>query len=450
MAGTATCIAWSTAAIPHLKSEKSRIPVSQIQGSLIASLNYVGMIVGFACSPFLMHRLGRKYSLLLVGLSQIAGWTLINLSESIQGLYIARIISGISDFSFIVNMIYAGEIADKKIRGTLSSIQMLSFSLGIFYMITIGAFLPYETMNKLGFIIPSISLLSILFLPETPYFHLIQGRDEEAMKTLMRLRSTSNIEDVKLDLERMKKAILESQENKKSSFRELYSVRGSRRSLIALMCLKITKQLSGITAIVVYGQEILNKSGFSLGSQYSIVILTAGKVIAGLIATSLIDILGRKSILLFSALATSVALSVVGLFFFLQLYLEVDVSSITWFPFAGLLAHVITFSVGLAHVPAIFVGEVFSIKVKVLASAIALSGEAFVGFIVILGFTPMNEIIGIYGTFWFFAFMCIVGPVISNIIVPETKGKYLEDIQAILNSKKKKKERCPVSKPLLV
>lgn len=450
MAGTATCIAWSTAAIPHLKSEKSKIPISEIQGSLIASLNYVGMIVGFAFSPFLMDRLGRKYSLLLVGLSQIAGWTLINLSTSVHGLYIARIISGISDFSFIVTMIYAGEIADKKIRGTLSSIQILSFSLGIFYMITIGAFLPYETMNKVGFIIPSIFLLTILFMPETPYFHLIQGRDEKAMKTLMKLRNTNNKEDVKLDWERIKKAVLESQENKKSSFRELYSVRGSRRSLIALMCLKITKQLSGITAIVVYGQEILDKSGFSLGSEYSIVILTAGKVIAGLIATSLIDILGRKSILLFSALGTSVALTAVGVFFFLKMYLEIDVSSITWLPFAGLMAHVTTFSVGLAHVPAVFVGEVFSIKVKVLAAAIALTAEAFVGFIIILGFAPMSKIIGIYGTFWFFAIICILGPIVSNCIVPETKGKYLEDIQAILNSKKKKRQNETVSKSLLV
>lgn len=429
MAGTATCIAWSTAAIPHLKSENSKIHITEMQGSLIASLNYIGMIVGFASSPFLMDRLGRKISLLLVGLSQIAGWMLINLSQSVHGLYLARIISGISDFSFIVSMIYAGEIADKKIRGTLSSIQILSFSLGIFYMITLGAFLPYETVNKLGFLIPLIFLITFLFMPETPYFLLIQGRDEEAMKTLMKLKNTENKDDIKLDLERMKTAILESQENNKSSFRELFSTRGSRSSFLALLFLKVTKQLSGITAIVVYGQRILDQSGFSLGSNYLIVILCAGKVFAGVIATSLIDILGRKMILLISALGTSLALTSVGVFFFMHTYLRIDVTSFNWLPFAGLMTHVITFNVGLAHVPAVFVGEVFSIKVKVLAAAFSLIAEAFVGFIVILGFIPMTETIGIYGTFWFFAVMCVVGPIISNFIVPETKGKYLEDIQ---------------------
>ena len=449
MAGTATCIAWSTSAIPHLRSENSRIPISEVQGSLIASLNYVGMIVGFASSPFLMDRIGRKYSLLLIGISQIIGWALINNSKSVLHLYIARIISGISDFSFIASMIYAGEIADKKIRGTLSSIQILSFSLGIFYMITIGAFLPYDTVNKLGFLIPSIFILTFLFMPETPYFLLIKGKNDEAVRILMKLRRTNNSENVRLDLERMKKAILESQENEKSSFRELFGKRGSRRSLIALLCLKVTKQLSGITAIVVYGQEILEKSGFSLGSEYSIVILTAGKVVAGFIATGLIDILGRKIILSFSAVATAGALAAVGLFFFLQDF-KIDVSFVNWLPFAGLMTHVITYSLGLAHVPAVFVGEVFSIKVKVLAAAISLTAESFVGFIVILSFTPMNKVVGIYGTFWLFAIMCLVGPIISNLIVPETKGKYLEEIQAIMNRKKNEINEETVDKPLLV
>lgn len=74
-------------------------------------------------------------------------------------------------------------------------------------------------------------------------------------------------------------------------------------------------------------------------------------------------------------------------------------------------------------------GEVFSIKIKVLAGSFALIAEAFVGFVVILGFIPMTKTIGIYGTLWFFAVMCLVGPIVSVMIVPETKGKYLEDIQ---------------------
>lgn len=429
MAGTATCIAWSTSAIPHLKSENSKIRITEMQGSLIASLNYIGMIVGFASSPFLMDRLGRKLSLILVGLSQIVGWLLINQSQSVHALYIARIISGISDFSFIVSMIYAGEIADKKIRGTLSSIQILSFSLGIFYMITIGAFLSYETVNKLGFLIPIIFLITFAFMPETPYYLLIRGRDDEAMNTLMKLKNTDNKEDIKLDLERMKAAIVESRENCKSSFHELYSTSGCRRSFLALLFLKVTKQLSGITAIVVYGQEILNQSGFSLESKYLIVILCAGKVFSGIITTSLIDILGRKIILLISAFGTCLALTVVGFFFFLQNYLKIDCTTFNWLPFVGLMIHVITFNIGLAHVPAVFVGEVFSIKVKVLAASFALTAEAFVGFLIIVNFIPMTETIGIYGTFWFFAVMCLIGPIISNLIVPETKGKYLEDIQ---------------------
>lgn len=429
MAGTATCIAWSTSAIPHLKSENSNIKITDLQGSLIASLNYIGMIIGFALCPYLMDRIGRKFSLLLVGLSQITGWLLINQSQSVHGLYIARIISGISDFSFIVSMIYTGEIADKKIRGTLSSIQILSFSLGIFYMITIGAFLPYETVNKLGFLIPAIFLITFVFMPETPYYLLIRGRDEEAMRTLMKLKNTDDKEEAIVDLERIRRAVIESRENCKSSFKELYSTTGSRRSFLALLFLKVTKQLSGITAIVVYGPAILDQSGFSIESKYLIVILCAGKVFAGVIATSLIDIVGRKIILLFSALGTCLALTIVGLFFFLHNYLKIDVNAFNWLPFVGLMIHVITFNIGLAHVPAVFVGEVFSIKIKVLAGSFALIAEAFVGFVVILGFIPMTKTIGIYGTLWFFAVMCLVGPIVSVMIVPETKGKYLEDIQ---------------------
>lgn len=242
------------------------------------------------------------------------------------------------------------------------------------------------------------------------------------------------------DIKRMKEAISESRQSKNSSFREIFSDKGSRRAVIIISIAEIIYIFSGQLAIQSYTQEIFSYSGSSMSPGHAAMIITGVQIFAGLPASRLSDKWGRKPMYLFSGFTTALALGTVGLFFFLKLFLEYNVSNITWMPLVCLVLNQFTCNVGLSTMPFIYSGELLSVKVK--GAAIFLT--SFVGtlfsFSIKMLLPFLNMTVGIYTCFFVFAGACIIGPIILVSIVPETKGKNLEEVLDLLSDKKKKEQ----------
>ena len=441
MIGCGGYMAWTSPSLPHLMSKDSEIPVTKSQGAWIQSLYTFGALFGCILNPHFVDRLGRKYSLVVFAIPQVTGWILIILAENYVGIYVARFVGGVGHGAlFNLVVIYIGEIADKSIRGILITIMKISINLGSLAVTTAGACLPYETLNFISLSIPVLFIASFLFMPETPYFYLQQNKDEEATKSLMKLRGTKDEEFVRLEITRMKKSVLDGQQSKRGSLRELIGTRGNRRGLLILFCIKATQQFSGAIAIVAYAQEIFSHSDFALAPEHSVIVLTGTQIIAGIAAAGLVDRAGRRILFLISGLVASLALAAVGLFFFLKYYLELNVSMITWVPLVALISYEVASSMGIATIPYVLLGELFPMNVKGLAVAFGMILGSVFAFIVGLGFQALNSFGGIHTTFWIFATCCLLGTLVVYWITPETKGKSLEEIQAILNPKEKKPE----------
>ncbi|XP_033226584.1 facilitated trehalose transporter Tret1-like [Belonocnema kinseyi] len=440
MAAWGSFIAWPSPAIPHLTSNSSAFPVTKEQGSLIISLYNLGDLFGGLINPLFIDRIGRKYTLLLFSLPGLVGWILIIFANNCVYLYIARFIAGVGQGStFNSLVIYLTEISEKSIRGILINMMHMSMITGIFVFTIVATYTSYNVLNFASATLPILFLLMFPFLPETPYYYLMKGRNEDSMKCLMKLRGICDPNQLTSEIDEMRLAIEEEKKLKTSNFRELINKSHNRRGLLIIFFLKMTQLLSGIVAILAYAQEIFAKSNLSINPGVQVIIVNGISLLACFATHVIIERFNRRTLFLSTGLLASLCLGSVSLFFFMELYLEADVSSISFVPLVALVCFQIVYQFGLGTVPYIVQGELFPMNVKGSAVACGMVMGSCFAFATTAGYSVLSNAAGIYTTFFFFATTALLGSVITFWIMPETKGRSLEEIQAMQNPKLKEK-----------
>lgn len=155
-------------------------------------------------------------------------------------------------------------------------------------------------------------------------------------------------------------------------------------------------------------------------------------MIAVFLSSYVVDKFGRRHITIISALGCAVALIAEGIFFFMQDYQKVNVDAIGWLPTTGIVVFIIAYNFGLLPLPYILFGELFPSNIKSTAVSVLASYGTLLNFTVSKAFAPMSAEFGLYTSFWFFAFFCIVGAIFVYFCLPETKGRTFEEIQHVL------------------
>ncbi|XP_033214124.1 facilitated trehalose transporter Tret1-like [Belonocnema kinseyi] len=429
-------LTWPSPAMPYLTSKNSTIPMSNAQGALLAASTSISGIIGLLLCPLIMDRIGRKYTILVLGLIQLLSKILIYIAYNYTFLFVSRMMLSVGmmgTFAFLP--LYIGEIAAENIRGRFLIFDKICANFGSFLTSIAGSFLAYNSMNLVMISIPIIAILHFPLMEETPYYYLMKGREKEAIETLMKLSGENRVEMVRANTERMKNAIREGRDSKKTSVIELFSDRGSRRALMIKMIAEITYIFSGYHAIQTYAQEIFSNSGSSLAPGHSVMIMTGIQIFAGLPSYHVVDRWGRRPTFLLSGVLSALSLAIVGLFFFLKFFLKVDVSFFTWLPLVGLISFTFSCNIGLATIPYVYRGELFSVKVKTVATMFSAIIAAILISIAQISLPLLNDSIGIYSSFWIFASFCLVGSTTVFCIAPETKGKNLEEVIDLLRKK---------------
>ena len=434
MIGVGTHRAWTSPSLPYLKTSNSNFLITDTQGTWIVSLLLIGDLFGSTISPPFIDHIGRKYTIIIFTIPTLISWFLIIFAKNYLYLYIARFLAGIHQ-GCIVNsfIIYISEIAEKNIRGTLVNFMRIAASLGYFLLSTFAAFLPFKIYNLLCLFIPTVFLVISFFLPETPYFYFMHNRNEEGVRSLMRLRSISDSKSLYSEINEIKLTILENQKSNKTALRKLLKNEKNRRDLWIIFLMMVTQLFSGILAVNYYTEEILSFSGFSLDPGIQVMIVTGITVIACVSATIVIDRFERRTLFLYSGLLCAFSLGQLGIFFFMKLYLRINVSSVSWLPLLGLVMYKVSYSLGIGPIPDIMQGELFPVDVKATAISFGVVTTSIFCFITTAGYEVLNKTAGIYTTFLFFAISAIVGPILVFLVTPKTKGKTLEEIQAMRN-----------------
>ena len=432
--GTGAAELWMTPALPYLKNTKFKFPVSTDELSWIISLFNVGEIIGFLLYPLIIDRIGRKNTLLAFFLPQILSCTLILIAQNVITLFSARIIGGIGyGAGTVVQIIYVNEIADKNIRGLLISISRLAFLIGCISIILVGSFTSYDMMNLVVLLLQPIFILTFFFVPESPYFYLKCHREEEALKSLSKLRGIEDIKILDIEINKMKEDIIEDGKSKNFALRNLFENKRHRKAFFIVATIKIGVAFSGSSVIAVYTQEIFSYTGFFIPPEYSMIILVTIVSIGVVPIVLLVDYVGRRVMILYGSIVCSLSLTVLGLFFFLKIYLHINgLSSISWSPLVALIFLELA-SVALLCTSFVISGEIFSSQVKSTALSFLYIKTKLLEVLIKLSFENVVGVFQIYGVFWIYAAACFLLCLTGFYITPETKGKTLEEIQILLD-----------------
>ncbi|KAF5294228.1 hypothetical protein FQA39_LY13476 [Lamprigera yunnana] len=423
--------AYTSSATENIKSD---LEVSDKQISWVGGLVPLGALVGGLIGGQLIDYIGRRLTILISNALFLLCWICIALAPSIEYLFIARGITGFSvGVASLAMPIYLGEVVEPKVRGTLGLFPTAFGNIGILASFLAGTYLSWKNLAWVGAALSIPFFFLVCIIPETPRWYLLRSNRIKALDSLQWLRGSNT--DVKVEFFELVSAQSEKSDRCCGATNGLLN---NLKPLIIALGLMFFQQLSGITAVIYYTNDIFQMSESTIDKNLSTVVVGIVNFVSTFVATVLIDRLGRKVLLYVSSICMILTLSVLGAYFYL-VEKHIDTSSYGWVPLVSFIIYVLGFSLGFGPVPWLMLGEIFTIPVKGVAGSIVTAFHWICTFVVTKTFTDVIEAIGPHGTFWLYGIMCGISLVFVFILVPETKGKSLQDIEAIIKLRKSNK-----------
>uniref|UniRef100_A0A182NLK4 Facilitated trehalose transporter Tret1 n=1 Tax=Anopheles dirus TaxID=7168 RepID=A0A182NLK4_9DIPT len=434
--------AWSSPALPKLLTEPDP-PVSITAGasSWIVSVQSFGGIFGMLFAGLTIDRYGRKWPFIASALPVIAGWIMIALARTSLLLYIARVLFGVSyGIAYGIAPVYIGEIASDEVRGAVASFITLMAKLGILFEYAVGPYVSFETLAWVSMVGPALFLGTFVWMPESPHYLIGKGRMDEARRCLQWFRRA---EDVEEELCATRKSIERSVAEESGSMRELFRPM-YRKNLVIVLILAIGIQMTGMQAILSYAQTIFSQISSELSDAEMSIVLGAVQMVTVLFPVFFADRIGRRPLLLWSAVGSFVGLLLGAVYFTLDVA-GTEVSDVGWVSFVGLLLFVVSYAFGLATIPFAILSEIFPKSIRAHANALfgVLSGSVI--FAVVKLYQVAQDEVGVYLPFWVFTVSTALTFVLVFLYIPETKGRSLDEVQEIIAGwRTKRREKVAV------
>ena len=351
-------------------------------------------------------------------------------APNVETLIGARVVLGLAvGASTVIVPMYIAEIAPSQIRGTLAGLFQLAITLGIVlaYLVNyaLAAAEAWRWMLGLGAVPALILGAGMILLPDSPRWLVGQNRNDEARAVLQRARDSE--EEINNEMEEMQ----EAERRQEAGFGELAKP-WVRPMLVVGIGLAMLQQLVGINTIIYYAPTIMEATG--LGAAVSI-LATLGIGIANVIFTAIslliIDRVGRKPLLMVGLTGIIFALALLG-FAYLLPGLSGVVAYVT---FAGLLMYIASFAVSFGVVLWVVLPEIFPLKVRGSAMSVCTILHWSSNLLVSLTFLPLIAAVGETAVFWGYGVISIGAFVFIYFLMPETKGRTLEEIESELRER---------------
>jgi sugar porter (SP) family MFS transporter len=383
-----------------------------------------GAVLGAAGGGFLADRLGRRPSLILLGTLFGIGAVGSALSPSVPWLVASRVVVGVAiGAASFITPLYISEVSPPDSRGGLVSLNQLAITFGILVSYLVDSALASSGAWRwmLGLAaVPALLLgTGMAFLPESPRWLVARGQADLARRVLERCRGGR---DVGPEMEEIKRVL----DQPVGSWAELFRPR-LRVALVVGVGLGVFQQVTGINTVIYYAPTICQAAGFE--SAPSAILATVGvgviNVVMTVVSLSLIDRVGRRPLLLASLAGMVLSLGVLAVAFG-----GPESASLAWVTVVGLMLYVGSFAVGLGPVFWLLISEIYPLRVRGKAMAAATLANWGSNLLVALTFLSLVQALGSAGAFWLYAAVGVAAWLFSYFLVPETRGRSLEEIEA--------------------
>lgn len=386
-----------------------------------------GCMIGVIFAGFLSDKFGRKKVLILSAILFFISAVGSSIPNNLTQFVLARLIGGVGvGIASMLSPMYISEIAPAKIRGTLVTLYQLAIVIGInlVYYINLQIASSGDAQWNLDIgwrimlgseVIPALLFFILLFfIPESPRWLASKGKIDSAKAIIEKINGQNKSAELLNEIQ-------DSFKEEKGSILVLFNS-GLRMAIVVGMFLAFFSQITGINAIIYYAPEIFKNIGFGADSaMFQTVIIGTVNTIFTFVAIAFIDKYGRRTLLLWGISGMIICLGGVGLMFHFEL------SSGPWL-LLFILGFIASFAMSLGPIPWVLISEIFPTKFRGVAMSISIL-MVWIGVVLITQLTPiLLESVGGAFTFWIFMFNAIILIIFTYNMIPETKGKTLEEI----------------------
>jgi sugar porter (SP) family MFS transporter len=392
----------------------------------VVSAVLFGALMGSAFGGKLSDTLGRKKVLIMAGIVFIAGSLISALATTPFGLIFSRGILGIAiGVSSCAAPLYLAEISPPEARGKLVSLNQLAITVGIFFSFLVCYFLAengaWRWMLAGGVFPAVIFLIGLVFLPESPRWMLMKGGDAvQAKKTLVAIRSS--LAEAEKEISEIRESLNQTQAEWKLLFADWM-----RPVLLIVVGMSFFQQTTGINTIIYYAPTVLQMAGFeeAQGAIFATLGLGLVNVLATIVSLPLIDKWGRRPLLLFGLIGMTLGLGLTGTSF----YFKGSIWS-GYMAVGSMVLYIIAFAMSMGPICWLLISELIPLRIRGLGSSVASSVNWIFNMIVAMTFLTLIQALGPAGAFLAYAAVSILALVFVYFLVPETKGRSLEEIEA--------------------
>ena len=401
---------------------KEGFGLSAFGEGLAVSIVLVGCMIGAAVAGGLSDRLGRRRFMLISAVFFFGSAIGCAIPQNLAQFLVFRFFGGLAiGAASIVCPLYISEIAPPRIRGALVSANQLAIVTGILIAYFVNWSLVgagpanWRWMFATGALPAVLFVLFVLRIPESPRWLLKQGRDEEALSVLGRVNDPSTAAaEVR--------SIRDALSHESGSLKELFRP-GLRKVLFIGVFLAVFQQITGINAVIYYAPRFFETAGLGRSSAiFQSALVGFVNLIFTLVAIALVDRLGRKPMLLAGCAGMGISFVLLGAAFKFQLFSGPLVLVLT-------LLYIAFFAMTQGPIVWVVLAEIFPNRIRGRAMAIATASLWIADFAVSLSFPVIADKLHESFAFWLYAIMCAIDFIFIATMLPETKGKSLEEIE---------------------
>jgi len=420
-----------------------------IKGFVVASA-LIGCVIGGALAGFISKSFGRKNGLIISAvaffLSAIGAWKpeAFNFFGTLPvfSFVVYRIIGGIGvGIASMISPMYIAEIAPANVRGKLVSFNQFAIIFGMLVIYFVNYFISkqgneqwlitegWRWMFFSGAIPAGIFLVLLFFVPETPRYLVLKNKDEKALKVLNKISGEANAPKI---LEEIKSTLHEHNAP--------WLTYGFFIIFIGIM-LSVFQQFVGINVVLYYAGNIFRNMGASTDSSLlQTIIVGAVNLLFTVVAILTVDKFGRKPLMIIGSIGMAISMVALGMTFYYgktggELTHGQGLAALVF-----MLTYTASFALSWGPVCWVLLSEIFPNSIRG-AMSIAVAAQWIANWVISLTFPIMNDNVWLTSKFnhgfsyWIYGVMGVLSAIFMWKLVPETKGKTLEEMENLWKKK---------------
>ncbi|XP_016721955.2 polyol transporter 5 isoform X2 [Gossypium hirsutum] len=432
---------------------KDDLKISDVQVEILVGILNLYCLIGAYTAGRTSDWIGRRYTIIVAAAIFFVGALLMGFATNYAFLMVGRFVAGIGvGFALLIAPVYTAEVSPASSRGFLNSFPEVFINIGLLLgYVSNYAFsklrldLGWRVMLGAG-AIPSIFLaIGILTMPESPRWLIMQGRLGEAKTVLDKTSDTKEeargrLSDIKAAAGIPEDCIddfvqVQKQTHGEGVWKELFlhPTPVVKHVLICTVGIHFFQQAIGLDSVVLYSPRIFEKAGITSSDHKLLATVAVGlsKTIFILVATFLLDKIGRRPLLLISSGGMVVILATLG--FSLTIIGHSD-NKITWaigLCITMVLSSVAVFSIGMGPIAWVYSTEIFPLRLRAQGASIGVAVNRVTSGVISMSFISLYEAITIGEAFFLYAGVALVAFFFFFTFLPETQGKTLEEMEGL-------------------